>query len=392
MPRYLTASGLARAEKCAASAALPAVESPDGVYAVAGNDTHGTLEGVARGDREGKPAWLVNLYDELTAGAIAVYAERCYAWDPATLTGRDLGTHQRDYSGLRPGEIGGTADLVVAFASGVTVYDYKSGYFGAPVDSPQMSLLALAVSGAMGLDSITAGIVKIAVDSMESFTKTARLDAFDLAMEAERVARILWGVEQARAIVAAGRMPDVRITEDGCRYCPAKMACPGRSGAIAATMAYAGLSAPGVRILVTPENAGQVWVGIAAMRAVLKAAEDEVEAMARAAPVPLPDGRELWAVETPRETVGDVEAVERLIAEKYGPEAVAEVVEVKKTASKGALETLAKSKAPKGKGAGSARALLAEVRAAGALKQTTHLAYTAKEKKAGLHGYQRRGS
>ena len=91
----------------------------------------------------------------------------------------------------------------------------------------------------------------------------------------------------------------------------------------------------------------------------------------------------MWAVETPRETVGDVEAIERLIAEKYGADAVAEVVEIKKTSSKSALETLAKSKAPKGKGAKDARALIAEARAAGALKQTTHLAYTAKEKKAG---------
>lgn len=386
MPRFLTASGLARAEKCHGSAVLPAVDAPDGAYAVAGNDTHDTLKDIARGDREGKPAWFVNLYDELTDLGGTVYAERCYAWDPATMTGRDLGTHERDYSGLRPGEIGGTADLVVVSALGVIVYDYKSGYFGAPVESPQMSLLALAAASATGFDKATVGIVKIDVDAKEWSVKTAHLDALDLAMEADRVARIIAGVEQARAIVAAGRTPDVRITEDGCRYCPARMACPGRAGAIATTMGYAGLAAPGVRILVTAENAGQVWVGIAAMRAVLKAAEDEVEALARVAPVPLPDGRELWAVETPRETVGDVEAIERLIAEKYGADAVAEVVKVEKTASKGALEMLAKSKAPKGKGAGSARALIAEARAAGALKQTTHLAYTAKEKKAGLHG------
>lgn len=383
MPRFLTASGLARAEACAASAALPAVESPSGVYAVAGNATHDTLECIARGDREGKPAWLVNLYDELTDMGGTVYAERCYAWDPLTLTGRDLGTHQRDYSGLRPGEIGGTADLVVVSDLGVIVYDYKSGYFGAPVESPQMSLLALAVASSQSVDSAVVAIVKIDVDAKEWSVKTAHLDTFDLAAEADRVARIVAGVEQARAIVAAGKTPDVRTTEDGCRYCPAKLSCPGRVGAIATLASVAGLAEPTLRIPVTLENAGAVWLAIDAMRAVLRAAEEEVQSLARVSPVPLPDGRELWAVETPRETVGDVEAIERIVADRYGADAVAEVVEVKKTSSKSALETLAKSRAAKGSGAKDARALIAEARAAGALKQTTHLAYTAKDKKAG---------
>lgn len=380
----VTMSKLPRAEVCPGSMALPAVHRPGGVYAEAGNATHGTLEAIARGNRDNAPAWLVAVYDDATAGADAVYAERCFAWDPILMRGRDLGTHGRDYSGLRSGEIGGTADLVVVRAGAVEVYDYKSGFMGAPISSAQLSCLALTAASAFGAESATVGIIQIDAAAKTAYPKTATLDAFDLAREATRIAHIVEQVERARLVVAAGGTPDVRLSDDGCRYCPAKMACPGRTGAIASLASVAGLAEPTVRIPVTVESAGAVWLAIDAMRAVLRAAEEEVQSLARVAPVPLPDGRELWAVETPRETVGDVEAIERLIAERYGADAVAEVVKLEKTASKGAIEALAKSKAPKGKGAGDARALIAAARAAGALKQTTHLAYAAKDRKAGL--------
>ena len=383
MSDALTASKLGRAEACPASAALPAVYAQGSAHATAGTAVHELLERVALGNRAGVPAWLVNLYDEITEGATEVYAERCYAWSPETGAGRDLGTSGRDYSGLRPGEIGGTVDLVVVRPGEVVVWDYKSGFLGASLDSPQLSLLALAVAGALGVDEVTVGIVQLDLATEQASPRAKALDALDLAAEGDRVRRIVSRVHSARWLVSQDRTPNVRLTEDGCRYCPAKLSCPGRVGAIATLASVAGLAAPTIRIPVTLANAGAVWLAIDAMRAVLKAAEDEVESMARSGPVPLPDGRELWAVETPRETVGDVEAIERIIAEKYGADAVAEVVEIKKTATKSALETLAKSKAAKGKGAGDARALIAEARAAGALKQTTHLAYTAKEKKAG---------
>ena len=384
MAYVLTASRLDRAEACPASAALPAVYTQGSAYATEGTAAHELLERVALGDRADVPAWLCDLYDTLTEGATAVYAERCYAWSPETGVGRDLGTSGRDYSGLARGEIGGTADLVIVRPREVIVWDYKSGFLGASLDSAQLSLLALAVAGALGVDEIAVGIVQLDIATKLASPRAKILDALDLAAEAGRARRIVERVTRARALVDAGRTPDVRITEDGCRYCPAKMACPGRVGAIATLASVAGLAEPTVRIPVTVESAGAVWLAIDAMRAVLRAAEEEVQSLARVAPVPLPDGRELWAVETPRETVGDVEAIERLIAERYGADAVAEVVKLEKTASKGAIEALAKSKAPKGKGAGDARALIAAARAAGALKQTTHLAYAAKDRKAGL--------
>lgn len=376
----LTASRLPRAESCPASCALPAVHRPSGVYAEAGNAVHDALEKVARGEREGSPAWFLALYDELTSGATTVYAERCLAWDPTAAVGRDLGTHGRDYSGLSPWEIGGTADLIVVRSDMVEVYDYKSGFKGAPVSSAQLSCLALAAASAFGLDAAVVGIVQIDTESEEARVKTATFDALDLAREADRVAQIVDRVRNAQRIVAAGKTPDVRITEDGCRYCPAKLACPGKVGAIATLASVAGLARPELRIVVTEENAGAAWQGIEAMRAVLKLAEEEVKAMARTSPVPLPDGTSLWAVETSRESIADVETIERIVLETYGAEAAAEVVKLEKSTTKGAIEAVAKKHAAPRQGAKDARALLDAARAAGAMKSSSYLSYTPKEK------------
>ena len=84
-----------------------------------------------------------------------------------------------------------------------------------------------------------------------------------------------------------------------------------------------------------------MWLAIDAMEAVLAKAREQVKELVRSGPVPLPDGRELWAVEETRESVSDVDAAAAVLTEKYGEGAVAEAVEVKRTVSKGALEAIA---------------------------------------------------
>ena len=143
----LSASKLDRAATCPASFALPCVYEPSSRDATAGTEFHESLE---HATRDGAPAWHRALYEELTTDADAVYRERCYAWGPRTGLGRDLGTHSRDYSGLRPGEVGGTADLVVIRGRSATVYDYKTGFLGASVDTAQLAHNALAVASAYG--------------------------------------------------------------------------------------------------------------------------------------------------------------------------------------------------------------------------------------------------
>ena len=375
----LTGSKLPRAEICAASFALPAVLGGTSRYAEAGNVVHAQLEGLAHGRTDGVPAWLVALYLDITEGAHAVYAERCLAWDPVTGEGRDLGTHDRDYSGLRKGEIPCTVDLLVL--RGVDdsiVYDYKSGYLGARVDTPQLTHQALAAVGAFGLDGIHASIVHLDVEAETAKTKGRYLDAFDLESEADRVRGIVRRVAKARALPLA--QLDVRESDHGCRYCPCWASCPAKTKAIATLAAHAGLARPGVEIVVTPETAGLVWAGIEAMESVLATAKAKVKELARMGPVALPDGSELWAVETSREAIADVDAIERLVLERYGAEAAASVVTVQKSTTKGAIEAVAKKHAAPKQGAKEARSLLDAARVAGAIKSSSYLSYTPKEK------------
>ena len=378
----LSASKLPRAEVCPASFALPAQHEPGGRYADDGTAIHAQLHAAAHG--KDAPEWMRRMYAELTEGATQIFAERCYAWSPSTGQGRDLGTHDRDYSGLRDGEIAGTADLVIVKNGEVQVIDYKSGFFGGSVDSPQLSMLALAVRDALQCADVSVVIVKIDAEQKDWYPKHKTLDALDLAEEATRLRRIVKRVDEARGLVQLGRTPDVRVSDDGCRYCPCKAACPAKTGAIATVASLAGLAAPTASIPVTAENAGAVWMAIDAMEAVLAKAREQVKELARSGPVPLPDGRELWAVEEARESVSDVDAAAAVLAERYGEEAVTECVEVKRTVSKGALEAVAKKRAAPKQGAKDAKALIENLRARGALKSSSYLKYTAKERKVGL--------
>ena len=138
-----------------------------------------------------------------------------------------------------------------------------------------------------------------------------------------------------------------------------------------------------MKIPVTVENAGAVWLFLDAGEAVFRAAREEIKALARTAPVPLPDGRELWCEESSRESVADVDKAAAVIAEVYGEEAIAEALVVERSMTKGALEKIAKKRAEGRTGTKSAVAFVERVRAAGALKKSPYLSYPVKEKKVG---------
>lgn len=402
----LSGSGLPRAEQCPASYALPAVYEKVGKAGDVGNETHLHLRNIAHGNREGAPAWLVTMYDELTNGGARIYSERCFAWSPATGLGRDLGTHDRDYSGLREGEIGCTLDLLVLNdndASG-TVWDYKTGFKGAPVESLQLSHQALAAATAFGLEVVYAGIVKIDVDAQTHRETTRTLDEFGLAAEAQRIRRVVAGVEKVRRLPMA--QLNVSPSEDACRYCPCWQSCPAQTTAIVQVAQLAGLTLPDVaEITKTPEAAAKAiqiakllepWI-VEAKRAGMDWAKRER--------LPLEDGGFIQAVFCERESVADVDkAVEVAVAaltparademtnEQYEAACAAvraeveALVEVERSVSKTALVDLAKSKAPRAKkgqpGKTEAGKAFAErLRLAGALKPGGH--YELKTFKAG---------
>lgn len=389
----LTGSKLPRAEVCPASFALPAVHQEASTAAVAGNEIHAQLEAIVRGMDGGpvviSPTWLIALVQELTEGATAIYAERCLAWNPDTGEGRDLGTHGRDYSGIRTGEIPCTVDLlIIRGTDDSVVYDYKSGYQHVSVETAQLSHQALAAVGAFALDGISTAIVKLDVEAKTYETYGRHLDVFALAAEAQRIRAIRAGVKNARSLPVA--QLDVRESDDGCRYCPCWDSCPAKTKAITTLAAHLDLARPGVEIVFSDEQAGLVYEGIEAIEAAIAVAKAKLKELAKRRPIPLRGGRAVWAVEVQKETVADIDKALDALAASY-PRAEAEaLVEVKRTLTKGDIQTFVKSKtdrkrAPKGDDPGSpgkdavAAAVVEKLRAANAMKSTTHFELKVKE-------------
>lgn len=395
----LSGSKLPRAEKCPASFALPAIYEPSSKAAETGNEVHKQLEDIANGQREGKPQWLLEMFGELTKGGARVYAERCLAWNPTTGLGRDLGTHGRDYSGLRPGEIGCTLDLLVLNdndASG-TIWDYKTGFLGAPVDSVQLSHQALAAAGAFGLEVVYAGIVKIDVEEKSHHEKTRTLGEMALDVEAHRIRGIVAGVEKVRRLPIA--QLNVSPSEDACRYCPCWQSCPAQTAAIVQVAQLAGLTLPDVaEITKTPAAAAKAiqiakllepWI-VEVKRAGMDWAKRER--------LPLENGSFIQAVFVEKESVAEADIDKALATayaalkpaytegqtdEEYATACAAvlaeleALVETKRSVSKTALVDLAKSKAPRAKkgqpGKTEAGKAFAErLRLAGVLKSGGH--------------------
>lgn len=365
----LTGSKAPRAEVCPASMALPAVHVEASRYADEGNDIHAQLEDIAHGKREGKPAWLLEVYDELTVNATAVYAERCLAWDPATGYGRDLGTHGRDYSGLREGEIPCTVDLLVVRGTTGAIWDYKSGFMGAPVESAQLSHQGLAAAGAFALEQLSLGIVKLDPEQRNHVLKARVLDSIDLGAEAMRIRLIVSRVNKARADYAAGKVLDVRESDDGCRYCPCWSACPAKTNAIVQIGRLVNIRLPDpASVMVTAADTAAVFQIVKSLEDFVAAAKAIAIERGKREKLPLPDGSFLSTVVTEVEKVGNVEkAVATTIAalrparaegqsdEEYSAaqEAfhaeVEGLVEVKRSIAKGALDKFVRDKTPRAK-------------------------------------------
>ncbi len=258
MADRLSASKLPRAEVCPASMVLPAAFEPSSDAAKKGDEIHKQIEAILRGETK-EPLWLAKMVTDVTRNADSVQVEQCFAYDPRTGVGRDLGTKGRRYAGATPLEIPGTIDLV-ALAGGdkptsARVVDWKSGFQWVSVDTAQLAFGALAVASAFDLDEVDVAIVKIdaAAETYRIVSKT--IDALALAEERRRLKDICDQVDVAQARHAGGLPLDVVESEDGCRYCPSFNACPAKTTAIVQLGRLAGVDLPDPDDVLTTDEA-----------------------------------------------------------------------------------------------------------------------------------------
>ncbi len=375
MADTVSASKLDRLEVCPASGALPCVFEPSSDDATKGTEFHESMKRVRTGNEApGTPDWHRDLFAELTAGATVWLRERCFAFDPKTGYGRDLGTHERDYSGLREREIGGTVDLVALRGKSATVYDYKTGFLGADIDTAQLAHNALAVAYAYGLDEVEVALVLVDLDGESYRVVRKTLDVFALADQAQRVSNIVGRVADARARFEAGAPLDVTESDDGCRYCPCKQSCPAKTQAISLVLRAEHVALPTAEELLanaTPERAATAWVLAKALEELAANVRRIVADRAQVERLPLPDGSYLTAVAVEREGIADVDAALTALRPMLGDAVDAAVVTTRKL-SKGAVEAVAAASVGKGGGAKAKRAAVEVLRNAGALKTSVH--------------------
>lgn len=371
--RPLSASGITRAILCPASTVLPAVdESSDAAHR--GTAVHDFLCNAVPYGRDialskvpaehREQCELVNL-DAIRdlIGDAEVRCEVAFEYHPTTETACILGDNiGRNYPN-RPGCIYGTADLLLIWrdatgkAVDATVYDYKTGQMVEPAGTNwQIKTLATMASRAFNLDDVDGGLLYVWGESV--IPDVATFGSFDLDAAAGELIQLVQRVEHAQARVDTGHVPDVQPSDQACKWCPAKRACPARNALVKAAMAGS-LEVPtvDVKALSAEQLADAYKAVVRRYKPIIEAFEDEIKAevLTRGESLDLGDGCALGIVPG-RETI-DASVAFKVLEEKLGTKLASEATKLSVT--KESLKKVAKKDADK---------LLDAIRKAGGVK------------------------
>jgi hypothetical protein len=385
-------SSIWRARKCAASWALPQIDT-DSEPSDAGRILHRFLEVMGGAIGAGTPATdarrlaledappfarlaLVDLDVARIDRLLGLTPELALAFDVQTGEGRVLGAGlARRYDGLAsPHEFAMTIDLGGAAGDVGVVLDFKRGWsFRAhPRENDQMLSSALALSRALGLSRVHSWIAVWRDEDHDPVVMRATYDAATLDAYAADVSATWVRADEVRAALDAGDPPPHVVAGEWCTWCPARVYCPATTGLIRTALDLPFASEEdGQPIAINPARAGDLLRVIRANKATLNALETKIHALATVVPIPLGEdadtGRKRWlgmvTCEGNDKIDGDV-AFE-VLRTRYGDVAAGEAVKLATT--KKAVEAVAKAHAaPRQKGK-DAEAIVEAIRAAGGI-------------------------
>jgi hypothetical protein len=343
-----TASQLPRAFHCAASEALPHIQSTSD-RGKNGTTVHRFIE-LAR--KDGREAALAKVsdddmhafcealpLDQLPAGGTH---ELALAWDHEADMARALpSTGHRDYQDAKPTEFVGTADYVGRDGAAVVVLDYKTGhkYLGPARESRQLRMLALAAARLEGVDEARVGYCFLREDGGHAFS-WATLDAFDMAEIADELRELVATLDHAQT-AAEGRDPADLHEGDWCDYCPAFNSCPAKmqlARAIGTGDAVHDLATIEQRVeALTDDELARAYEAIERYDDVAERVRKALRQRAAMRPIELPDGRRLGSIPWPFTCVKP-DVAYATVRELHG-EAAAEAA-VPRKATLGALKKL----------------------------------------------------
>jgi len=282
-------------------------------------------------------------------------AEVAFAYHVADGTARVMTkAHARDYSDARPGELFGTADLILRDGDRLVVVDFKTGAKAkekGAADTFQMRFLGLAA--ARCYEAAEVDIVLLHVDEGGAYPDGATLTAWDLDDTADEL----------RSLAASLAAPSVPRPGPHCTgmYCPIVSECPATKAAMAAVDKAAALRFPMSVEIASAEHAADVRVRLKMVREACDAIDGAVKDWIRAnGPVPVGDGRFYGIVQCDGRESVDLGAPEALAVfrREMGDKAEA-ALDV--STSKAAIERAVGRK--------DARAVLAALRDVGAVRK-----------------------
>lgn len=223
--------------------------------------------------------WNVNL-----AARAKIRTEMSVAYDVAknkTRLTSNPTSDTHEYKGLAPGELPGTADVVIdeigngngdgkASAPDIIVIDHKTGDgFNMPRENAQLKSLALANAVRVGAKTAAIAIFHTPVENVS----TMYVDEIDY----EEIKEFRAQLRSAWKNIGTGQMrPGAH-----CSFCPASTICPTQAGAI--VQVETGLA-------MTPERVGEIAQKLAAFQKTGEKIEAEIKAWIKTYGVPGSDG------------------------------------------------------------------------------------------------------
>lgn len=313
----MTGSGIERAMNCPTSEVLPHV-SRSSVFAEAGTMRHLLLSLIKEKGRDGALAEIPEEHREMCAAIdieglpTDLAAEVTYAYDPATQTARELGRNlDRDYSGVRPGEIVGTIDVVGLAPHMAYLGDYKGHERVSAKQNAQLLFPALCLSKMHDITSATLEIIQIG--DGDNFRSKWHADIFDIGAYEER---LLATVATIAELKESGDLHPVEGKH--CKYCPAFDSCPAKTKMIRVMADGAPLDS---LLPIRPETAPQALVTLRRMEELTKKARAAVYAYASERPIPTADGKLLGKVTKMGSEKLDGDIVYQVVRNELGQDA-----------------------------------------------------------------------
>ena len=370
-----TASKLHLFEQCAGVGALPAIRTVSTDDQTAGTGRHRFLERAAQVGRDealseiaADAPWRatvegIDLSEIPTGGRYEV----SYAYDCVVDEARELGQHlARDYQ-VSNGEVSGTADLILppeGDRTRWTVIDFKGEEQVDPAGhNLQIGFFAVCLQILHGCDEVDVAICYVRRDGSLWWDR-ATLGCFEIAAQSWRLRAIHERLVASRALVEAGRVPDL-TTGTHCQRCPSMSVCPAMTTLVRELVADPSAAGPAKNLpLLSDEAAGRAWVRVELLEDLVASMKASLRARAEIHGLPLPDGSTIMPCETTRRDVVLDKALP-LLVERYGSQVDGLV---KRSLTAEAVAKLARQTAA-GKGQRAAvEALWSDLSAAGAVR------------------------